>query len=159
MSQEVPIETMTLEETIVLLQQRLTMFTGYAFALAQKAGLTPEEAAQMFMESHRTSNATLSSSAEMLEQQAQSNAISMAVSNGRSNVRLERDANRWLIKILLTQDRPIIEQWGASLAFLARWLQEQARLIGEPKGIAYKCWLDGEVLHVALVLRSESPKT
>lgn len=154
MSQEVPIEVITLEETVILLQQRLTMFTGYAFALAQKAELTPKEAAQVFMELHRTEYVTLSSPAEILEQQAKNSAISMTVSHGSSNVRLERDTDKWLVKVLLTQDRPIIEQWGASLAFLAQWLQEQARLIDEPKGIVYKCWLDEEVLTVQLMLQS-----
>ncbi len=157
MTQIVPFETMTQEETNKLLQQRVTMFTGYAFALAQKVGLTPEEAAQFFMEPHRADYATPSTSIsrdEILEMQARNSAMSMAVSHGGSNVQLESDNDTWLVKVMLAQDKSIIEQWGISLEFLARWLGEQARLIGEPKGVVYTCWLDGEVLNVQLKLAS-----
>lgn len=157
MTQVVPFATMTQEETNKLLQQRVTMFTGYAFALAQKAGLTPEEAAQFFMEPHRVDYTTTSNSIshdEILEQQAKSSVLSMVVSHGSSNVQLERDNDAWLVKVILTQDKPILEQWGTSLEFLACWLGEQARLIGEPKGITYTCWLDGYVLNVRLTLNA-----
>ncbi len=154
MTQAVPFETMTQEETNELLQQRVTMFTGYAFALAQKAGLTPEEAAQFFMEPHRIDDSTLPDSIsrkEILEQQARSSAVSMVVSHGSSSVQLEHDNDTWLIKVIFTQDKLILEQWGVSLEFLARWLGEQARLIGESKGVVYTCWLDGEVLNVQIM--------
>ncbi len=154
MTQEVLFERLTQEETNALLQQKLTIFTGYAFALAQKAGLTPEEAAQFFMEPHRADYATTSTSIsrdEILEQQARSSAVSMAVSHGNNNVQLEHDNDTWVIKVMLMQDKPILEQWGVSLEFLTRWLGEQARLIGEPKGVVYTCWLVGEVLNVQLM--------
>jgi hypothetical protein len=110
------------------------------------------------MEPHRADYTAIPNSTsheEILEQQARSSAVSMAVSHGGNNVQLERDNDTWLIKVMLEQDKLIVEQWGISLEFLARWLGEQARPIGVPKGIVYTCWLDGDVLNVQLRLAIE----
>jgi hypothetical protein len=48
-----------------------------------------------------------------------------------------------------------LEPWGISLEFFARWLGEQVRLIGEPKGIVYTTWIDGETLFMQLSLLTE----
>jgi hypothetical protein len=132
----------------------LTIFAGYALALAQKAGLSPEEAARFFMEPlSDTSASHIWANAETLERQTRGSAAHMALMHGESNVELTHDGDKWIVRTLLTHDKAhLTELWGTSMEFFAHWVQEQARIVGRPKGIEYTCWLEGETLCVQLAL-------
>lgn len=47
----VPIEDMPLEHVVEMLREQVMSFQGYALSMAQKAGLTPEEAGYFWFES------------------------------------------------------------------------------------------------------------
>ena len=147
-------DTMLTEQAATWLQGHLTFFAGYALALAQRTGLGPEEAARFFMEPLRDTSASHTpANAETLERQARGSAAHMALMHGKSNVELEHDGKRWVVKTSLTHDKAhLAERWGTSMEFFARWVQEQARIVGRPKGIEYSCWLDSETLCVQLAL-------
>jgi len=155
-TQNIRVGTASAEQALPWLQHHILAWTGYAFALAQQAGLSPEEAARLFMQPMlNEKQTTFQADAVRLEQQAMQNAVIMAAIHGASNVHLERDEDTWLLKIVVTDVKQELETWGVSLEFFARWLGEQARLIGEPKGIVYTTWLDGETLSMQLSLLTE----
>ncbi len=157
-TQNIPVGTLSVEQAVSWLQPHITTWTGYAFALAQKAGLSPEAAARIFMQPVLDEGqTTFQADAAQLEQQAKQNATMMALLHGAGNVHLERDGDTWLLKAALGDFRQKLENWGVSLEFFARWLGEQARLIGGPKGIAYSSWLEGDTLHIQLRLAPHAP--
>jgi len=69
-----------------------------------------------------------------------------------------RLAEQWLIKSVITADRPTCSGGEPHWTFLCAGLAEHSRMIGEPKGVEYRLWLEGDVLHVQLVLRPERVK-
>lgn len=152
-TQPVPIDTVAAEQMLPWLQHHILAWTGYAFALAQRAGLTPEVAAQIFMSPIiDAGQVTFQADAASLEQQAMQNAVIMSAFHGANNVHLERDGDTWLLKIATAAIKQELELWGVFLDFFALWLGEQARLIGEPKGIVYTSWLEDETLYLQLTL-------
>jgi hypothetical protein len=142
------------EQAMVWLQHHITTWTGYAFALAQKASLSPEEAARMFMEPLRAYvGSQTQADSQLLEQQAKQSAATMALMHGQNNVQLDHDEDRWLMKTIITAEKQNLQQWGVSVEFFTRWLGEQARLVGEPKGIVYTTWLEDDMLYIQLTLQ------
>lgn len=106
MTEVVQFDTVPPEQAAIWLQGHLTFFAGYALALAQKAGQSPEEAARFFMEPlSDTSASHIPANAETLERQARGSAAHMALMHGESNVELEHDGDRWIVKMLLTHDK------------------------------------------------------
>jgi len=153
MSERIAMEMVPVEQALNALRHHVTMWHGYAFALAQKANLSPEEAAHFFMEGHAPIIVATPTDPAMLAQYARQTATTLALIGEGNNVFLEQVGERWLIKSVITADRPNLERWGAALDFFVRWLAEHSRMIGEPKRIEYTLWLDGDVLHVQLALR------
>ena len=155
--QRIPFDTASVEQAQPWLQHHIIAWSSYAFALARQAGLGPEEAARFFMQPILDEGqATFQADAERLEQQARQNALIMAAFHGANNVQLERDGETWLLKIATTEVRAELEPRNIPLEFFARWLGEQSRLIGEPKGIAYITWLEGDSLCMQLTLAAKS---
>jgi hypothetical protein len=155
-NQYVPIDTLPPEQALHWLQQHLTTWTGYAFALAQQADLTPEEAAHFFMQPLLTPGQVhLQADEQALERQAKQSAATMILMHGDNNVHLERDGDQWLLRATLTDLKGDLEPWGISLEFFTRWLGEQARLVGLPKGIVYTTWLEEDTLFMRLNCQPE----
>lgn len=70
-TQRIPVDTLSVEQAVSWLQPHITTWTGYAFALAQKADLSPEAAAHIFMQPVLDEGqATFQANAAQLEQQA-----------------------------------------------------------------------------------------
>jgi len=156
-TQNIPVDILSVKQAVSWLQPHITTWTGYAFALAQKAGLSPEAAARIFMQPVLDEKQTAFQADEVqLEQQAKQNATMMALLHGADNVHLERDGDTWLLKAALGDFKQKLEVWDVSLEFFAGWLGEQARLIGEPKGITYSSWLEGDTLYMQLRLKSHT---
>src|SRR5260370_42251874 len=71
MTQEVSFDTFPTEQAIAWLRHHTAVMHAYAFALAQKAGLSPAEAAHLFVDPwHASMPPQPSATAEILEQQA-----------------------------------------------------------------------------------------
>ncbi|GHO79052.1 hypothetical protein KSD_68230 [Ktedonobacter sp. SOSP1-85] len=150
-SNHVSIDTLPTEEAANWLQSHLTTWTAYACTLAQQGTLSPEDAARLFMQPVPLA-AGERADAQLLERQARQSATVMALMHGASNVSLEREGDSWLLKATLSVLREHLKAWHVELAFFARWLGEQARLVGLTKGIDYTTWLEGDVLHMRLSL-------
>lgn len=150
----VPLAVLPAEQGVHTLQMHHITWTGYAYALAQRANLTPEEAARLFMQA-MTPYVVANSSADaaVLEQQARQAAEMMALLHGHANVLLEQTGEVWSLRTTLTELKEGLAIWGIPLEFFARWMGEQARLVGESKGIDYQTWLDGKTLYMQLALR------
>lgn len=147
----VSIDTLPAEEAANWLQSHLTTWTAYACALAQQGKLIPEDAARLFMQPVPLTTGEQADT-QLLERQARQSATVMALMHGSSNVSLEREEDCWLLKATLGALREHLASWHVELAFFARWLGEQARLVGLAKGIDYTTWLEGDVLHMRLSL-------
>lgn len=145
MNKPIPIESLSVQQQIESLRHHVLMFTGYALSLAEKMVISPQDAAALFM-------APLTHSAQVvtLEGQAQGDALRMSMIHGVEKVHLTQHDGDWLIQIQVEADKPILEQWGVSISFWAEWLGEQARLLGQTKGIKYVVWLDSETLNIQL---------
>jgi hypothetical protein len=127
----------TPEEAIEWLRHHVLVMQGYAFALAQKAGLTVGDAAHLFVEPLlATPSSWPTPTSQVLEQQAIQSATVLALTYGQEQVHREQHDNSWLLKATLTQvHRENLERYGASLEFHTQWLAEQLRLVCEPKNI------------------------
>lgn len=149
----IPIDPVTAEQMLPWLQHHIIAWTSYAFALARKAHLEPEEAARLFMQPMiDKGQATFQADTARLEQQAMQNAVILSALHGAQQVCLEQEDEAWHLQLRTAEIGQELTAWGVPLDFFARWLGEQARLIGEPKGIHYAWWLDDEALHMRLTL-------
>lgn len=151
--QSITLDVIPAEQGMYVLQAHNITWTGYALTLVRQANLTSEEAARIFMQAMMPYVSTsTSANAALLERQAMQAAEMMVLLHGHANVRLERDEEAWLLRVTLTELKEGLEVWGVPLEFFTRWMSEQARLVGESKGINYKTWLDGETLYMQLSL-------
>lgn len=156
-TQPVTIDPVTSEEMLPWLQHHILAWTSYAFALAKLANLTPEAAANLFMQPlSDEERPSFQADAPRLEQQARQNAVIMSALHGAEHVHLERDGDTWLLQMETAAFKQELALRGVSLDFFARWLGEQARLIGVPKGIAYTSWLKDELFCLQLTLAQTS---
>jgi hypothetical protein len=120
---------------------------GYAFALATRAGLSPEEAARFWLEAVSSTGSDGSvASPEEIEANARRDATTMEMING--NAALSREGEVWCIQVDAGGDRADLERWGASLDFWARWLTEQGRLLAQRDGRRSTTRLEGSTLHI-----------
>ena len=141
-------------QTLAWYQHHIQVLHGYALALGLKAGLSPAEAARVFVEPWRAGLASFPPKAtvQILEQQANQIAEILALTHGEESVRVERQDDTWLVGVTIA-DREPLERYGVSLELHTRWMAEQLRLICEPKGIRCSVWLDQETPSLHLVLQ------
>jgi hypothetical protein len=149
----IPVDPVTAEQMMPWLQHHIVAWTAYAFALARRAHLAPEEAARLFMQPViDAGQARFQADAARLGQQAMQNAVILSALHGAQQVCLEQEDDAWHVQLRTEEIQQELAAWDVPLDFFARWLGEQARLIGEPKGIRYTWWLDDEALHLQLTL-------
>lgn len=141
------------EQTLAWYQHHVQVLHGYALALALKAGLSPAEAARVFVKPWHAGLASLPSQAtvQILEQQARQTAEILALTHGEEHIHVEHRDDTWLVEVTIG-DREPLERYGASLEIHTLWIAEQLRLICEPKGIRCSVWLDQatQSLHLSL---------
>jgi hypothetical protein len=153
MSQKYSFVTMSEEQTLAWYQHNVQMMQGYALALALKAGLSPAEAATVFVEPWHGARAPLQPQAtlQILEQQARQIAEVMALTHGEEHIYVEQQDEAWLVEVS-EFDREPFERYGTSLEIYSQWIEEQLRHICESKGMRCSVWLDQETqsLHLSL---------
>lgn len=142
---QVAVQSASLEEKVERLRYHWTHYVGYAFALAQRAGMSPEEAARLWMEPFLSGREERPErTPQELERWVRENAAAMQIFHG--NARLEREGNIWIMRVSLEEDRQNLELWGAALDFFGRWAGEQVRLLGTVQGFKARGWLEGETM-------------
>jgi hypothetical protein len=156
MSQQVSFTVPEREQIVEMLRHLTAVHQGYALALAQKAGLSASEAVQIFMLPYMDylSAQHYEPNPQLLEQQAYQNAATLAIANGSENVQLEKHETAWLITTHIA-DSEALTRYGVTLEDHMQWLYEQLRAVGDPKGIAYKIWLESETQFIQLSLKSD----
>lgn len=154
MTQKRSFITLTAEQSIAWYQHHVMVMHGYALALALKAGLSPAEAARVFVEQGCSGGGTLrlQATAQVLERQAWQIAEVLALTYGEEYVRVEQEGEVWLVRVEIV-DREPFERYGASVELHTQWVAEQLRQICEPKGIVCAVWLDGNVQCTRLSLQ------
>jgi hypothetical protein len=129
-------------------------FSGYAFGLAQRAGLSPEEAARLFVERAHAGvpSAERDATAEEVARWVVRNALALQMIHGQVTVR--RDGDVWTMIVNVTDDAPSLEAWGAGLDFWLGWLAEQTRLISAHHGFESSVWREDADVHLRFAPRS-----
>ena len=150
MTQDRSFNTFTSEQTLTLLKHFAAIWQGYAFALAQKAGLGPVETARLFVEPYLSSASFPSLATEQtLEQQARQIAGTLVLTHEEQSLHIEHQGDVWLLKAIIP-DREALERYGVSLEWHTQWLAEQLRLVCEPKGITCAVWLEENAQYIRL---------
>lgn len=154
MTQKRSFITLSDEQTIAWYQHHVLVLHGYALALALKTGLSPAQAARVFVEPWHSNRSSLPSQAttQILEQQARQIAEVLALTYGENHVQAESQDASWLVKVAIPDTEPF-ERYGASLEFHVQWVAEQMHEVCEPKGIDCSAWLEKNTLYVRLSLQ------
>lgn len=154
MTQKRSFITLSAEQTIAWYQHHVLVLHGYALALALKAGLSPAEAASVFVEPWHNHRVSLQSQAttQLLEQQARQIAEVSALTYGEEHVHVEQQDDIWLVKVAIPDHEPL-ERYGTSLEVHTQWVAEQLRQVCEPKGIACLVWLEHDIQYTQLSLQ------
>lgn len=154
MTQKRSFVTLSDEQTLAWYQHHFQVLHGYALALALKAGLSPAEAANVFVEPWQSGKALLPSqaTARVLEQQARQIAEVSALTYGEEHIHVEQQDHAWRVQVTIP-DREPLERYGASLELHTQWVAEQLRQVCEPKGILCSVWLENDMQHIQLSLR------
>lgn len=154
MTQKRSFITLSNEQTIAWYQQHVMVLHGYALALALKAGLSPAEAATVFVEPWHSGRASLPSQAttQILEQQARQIAEILALTHGEEHVYVEQQDDTWWVGVTIV-DREPLECYGVSLEIHTQWVAEQLRQVCEPKGMLCSVWLDQDTQSIHLSLQ------
>lgn len=155
MAQKRSFITLSAEQTLAWYQHHVQVLHGYALALAQKAGLSPEEAAAMFVEPGHGSQAPLQlqGTLPLLEQQARQIAEALALTHGEKHIHARQQDDTWLVEVTIDDHEPF-ERYGASLEVHTHWIAEQLRLVCKPKGIRCSVWLEQTPLSLHISLQS-----
>lgn len=146
--------TLSNEQTIAWYQHHVYVLHGYALALAFKAGLSPAEAAAVFVEPWHDGGSVplpVQVTPQILEQQARQIAEVFALTHGEEQVQVACQDETWSIEVTVSDCEPF-ERYGASLEMHTQWIAEQLRHVCEPKGILCSVQMDSErvSLHLSL---------
>jgi hypothetical protein len=147
--------TLSDQQAIAWYQHHLLVMHGYALSLALKAGLSPVEAASIFVEPWHSNRSSIHSqaTAQILEQQARQIAEVSALTYSE-HVQLVQQGQSWLVQVTIADPEPL-ERSGASLEHYTQWVKEQLRQVCEPKGILCRVWLDHDRLYIQLSLQAD----
>jgi hypothetical protein len=156
MTQEISFDTFTSEQAITWLRHHTAVMHAYAFALAQKANLSPAEAAHLFVDPwHANMPPQPPATAETLEQQARQIVMVLALEHGAQSVHIEHPNDTWLI-ITTLSDPEAMQRYGTPPEFHIQWLYEQLCLVCGPKGIICTAWLNDTTQYIQLSLQPTS---
>src|SRR5262245_18395624 len=124
MTQDRFFNTFTDEQTLAWFRHHIAVMHGNALALAQKAGLSPVEAAGLFG-GPCLSRASFPSPAteQILERQAKQIAGVFALTHAEPCIHVEHQGNTWLITAMIL-DREALEHYSASLECHTHWMAE-----------------------------------
>ena len=154
MPETIQIEGMSTGDEVEMLRRQVLMFQGYAYALAQRAGLSPEEAGCLWFEAlgDPARSARPPADPAVVERVAKGVAtFSLAL----LPTTLECDGDTWTIRSVLTDATADLERWGAPLVFFVRWSAMVQRREGEASGgIIWETWQEGDSVYQRLSLSS-----
>ena len=150
MTYQIPVEEMSLDYTVEHLRHVALMFAGYAFALAERAGMSAEDAADLWLTAVSAIDpAERDATAEEVERIAKRDAAYLAMMHrGAELVRTEDRA--WSLTIDVSGDLEELERFGTSREFWVRWLAAQQRQFSLRDGYTSRLWLEGERLREEL---------
>lgn len=133
---------LSLDEQVSVLRRHCMNLAGYAFSLARRQGLSPEEALRLWMEP-----AMQRSSGQPLDAQAwiERNAAAMRIFHGAVDV--TQDGEAWLMRIDVGDELDLLAAWDA-VDYWVAWIVEQARVVAEPQGLRASGQLDATTLMV-----------
>jgi len=151
MPEIVPIEAIPTEEALDMLRGQVSLFHGYALALARKAGLPPDEAGQMFFTLLGDPALPPRPPAGPEDVERVARAVASFSQVTFPDTQLQREGNTWTIRSVLTDAKAGLERWGTPLEDFVRWSATVQRLEGEASGgIAWDTWRDGGILYQRL---------
>ncbi|GCE12453.1 hypothetical protein [Tengunoibacter tsumagoiensis] len=135
---------LTDEQIIAWYQHHTQVWQGYALALALQAGLSPTQAARIFVDPwlmNTTHSIRTQANPQILEQQARQTAEVLSLTYGEDHIHLKSQNENWLITITDIDLEPL-ERYGVSYKTHIEWIQAQLQLVCEPKGINCSVQMD-----------------
>lgn len=140
----------SVDEQISVLRRHCMNLAGYAFSLARRQGLSPEEALRLWMEP-----AMQRSGGHPLDARTwiERNAAAMKIFH--RNVDIARDDETWVMRVDVGDELPPLEAWGA-VDYWAAWMIAQARVVAARQGLNASGGLEGSTLTVRFEPRQSS---
>jgi hypothetical protein len=140
---EVPrMNELALEDQVPLLRRHSLNLAGYAFALARRQGIGPEEAARLWMEPRMHSS---TDNGIEVEAWLERNAAGMALFHGGAY--LTRAEGGWTMRVEVGAELAPLQTWEA-VDYWVRWMAEQAQILAMPRGLRATAGLEGTILAV-----------
>jgi hypothetical protein len=130
----------TRDDRVLLLRRHCMNLAGYAFSLARRQGLSPEDALRLWM-----GPAMQRSNARPLDAQTwvARNAAAMEIFHG--DVSVTQVGKAWVMRVEVTNELEPLSAWNA-VDYWVAWITEQARIVAKPHGLHVSSRLDGATL-------------
>lgn len=136
------------EDTVERLRVHGRLLTGYALALAERSGLDPTEAADLFI-------LPLLSGAPPLDDVADPGAIqrwldleAAAMEAVHGHVELRRDGTGWQLVISAADDLSWLRLWDVSPTYWVAWLEGHLGRVARRHGMVATVTLEDDELHL-----------
>ena len=150
MTEQMPVDEMPIDYAVEHLRHVALMFAGYSFALAERAGMSPEDAADFWLTAvSAIEPAERAATPEEVERIAKRDAAYLAIMH--RGAELARTAGpTWSLAVDVSGDLENLERFGTPREFWVRWLAAQQQQFSLRDGYTSRLWLEGEELHEEL---------
>jgi len=151
MAEQVSFESLPPEDMVERMRVHGQLLTGYTLALAERAGLDPLEAADLFIlpclegvpAPHQIGRGQLRHWIGL-------EAAAMEAVHGW--VRVEGTEDRWALVISVADDLAALRLWNVSPTYWAAWMAGHVRRVAARHGIVATVSLEGEELRFSFVV-------
>jgi hypothetical protein len=139
-SLEDDMRSLSSDDQVFMLRRHCMSLAGYAFTLARRLGMTPDEAVRLWMEPamQRSSGGRVE-----IDTWIDRNVAAMSVFHGP--VDLRRDGETWIMGIDASNVLPVLAAWDA-VDYWVAWITEQGRMVAQPQGLDASSRLDSSIL-------------
>lgn len=153
MADRVQFTSMSIAEAVERLRIHGRLFMAYAMALAQRAGLSPAEAADLFMRPLLADAAPIedAGTADEMQRWLQLEAAAMEAVHGEAT--LERAGMAWTMTINVAADLAWLQPWNASAEYWAAWLEEHFERVAARHGAVVTASLEDSELRLIFMPR------
>lgn len=141
---------LSLDEQVSMLRRHCMNLAGYAFSLARRQGLLPEEALRLWMEPAMQRSREQSIDVETWIER---NVAAMEIFHDSVNV--THDGEAWVMRIEVSGQLAPLEAWDA-VDYWVAWMVEQARVVAKRQGLVASGRLEDETFVVHFEPRADT---
>lgn len=150
MAEQIQVDVASNEQIVEHLRHLALMFAGYAFALAERAGMSAQDAADFWLTGVSAIDPAESpATAEEVKEIARRDAAHLGMIHRRAALQRASDGT-WALAVDVSGDLDEIRRFGSTPEFWVGWLAAQQRQFSLRDGYAARLWLEGETLREEL---------